>query len=105
VYFTDRAIPYLEDDSPGIDSTLFGDILYISRVGTFLLDAMVSGPRPTPQFMVVNHSDSHKPMASYLQREIPLISFDAISIHMYARSIPLYFISESIDDSQLISMD
>jgi hypothetical protein len=51
VYFVDWVVPNSEDDILGIDSTLFGDILCIPRVGTFLLDVVVGDVRPTPQLL------------------------------------------------------
>jgi hypothetical protein len=53
----------------------------------------------------VIHSDSNKPMVACLQRETPLSSFDAVSTHNPQGSIPLYFIDDSIDDSQLLLVD
>jgi hypothetical protein len=99
VYFANPTVLDSKDDVLGIDSTLFGDILCISRVGTFLLDTAVGDVRPTLQYLVVIHSDSKKPMAACLQRENPLGSFDADSTQRFTRSVPLYFIDDSMDDS------
>jgi hypothetical protein len=48
LYFIDQAAPNSEDDILDVDSTLFGDILCIPRVGTFLLDVVFDDVRPTP---------------------------------------------------------
>jgi hypothetical protein len=47
----------------GMDSILFGDILHIPRVGTFILDIAIGDVRSTPQLLVVIHNDSIKPVA------------------------------------------
>lgn len=46
VYFADQAIPNSKDDALGNDSTLFGDILHIPRVGTCLLDIALRDVMP-----------------------------------------------------------
>ena len=48
MYFVDWTVSDSEDDIPGIDSTLFKDILCILGVGTFLLDPVVGDARSTP---------------------------------------------------------
>jgi hypothetical protein len=48
VYFVDRVVSNLEDDILGIESTLFGDILCIPEVGTFLLDVVLGDVSSTP---------------------------------------------------------
>jgi hypothetical protein len=80
VYFANQAIPDSKDHIPNIDSTLFGDILCISRIG----DA-----RPT-QLLVVTHGASHKLMATCLQRETPLSSIYVVSTQVH-RIYPTIF--------------
>jgi len=46
LYFADRVIPDLEDDTFGMDSTLFGNILHILGICTFILDIAISDMRP-----------------------------------------------------------
>jgi hypothetical protein len=65
---------------------------------------MVGDVRPTFQLLAMIHSDSNKPCAACLQRETPLNSFDAVSTHKSIGSIPLYFIDDSMNDSQLLSV-
>lgn len=78
----------LEDDILGIDSTLFGDILLILEIGTFILDNLVGERRPTYLFAAI-HSDSNKLVAICLRREIPFSSFDVVSTHRSTGSVPL----------------
>jgi hypothetical protein len=94
VYFADWAILDSKDYIRRIDSTLFGDILCILGVGTFLLDVVVGDVRLTLGHLRVIHSDSNKPMVACLQRKTLLSSFDAVSTHRFARSVPLNFIDD-----------
>lgn len=48
VYFVDQAVPDSENGVLGIDSILFGDILYILGVGTFILDIALGYSRHAP---------------------------------------------------------
>ena len=56
----------------GIDYTLFGDIIFIEGVGTFLFD--VVRDVKTTHLLVKIHTNSRKPMDVCLQREAHLCS-------------------------------
>lgn len=81
VYFVDRIVPDSKDDTHGTDSTLFGDILHIPRIGTFILDIVVGEMRPTPRHPRVIQSNIYKHLVICLQRENPLTCFDTNSSH------------------------
>ena len=82
VYFADCTVPDSEEDTLGIDSTLFGYIINVLWIGTFRLDIAVGNTRPTPQLpAVIKVSDSNKPVAICLRRETLISSFDAVSTH------------------------
>ena len=88
LYFINNIAKYLEDDIIGIDYTLFGDIICIVVVCTFLLDLV--GDVKTTQLLVRIHTDSNKPMYACLQRENPFGPFVAIyltSLQKYIRWI------------------
>ena len=57
-------------DIIGINYTLFGDVIFIVGVGTFLLD--VVGDVKTTQLLVKIYINSNKPMDACLKRETPL---------------------------------
>ena len=85
-YFADWAVLISNGDVLGINSTLFGDNLHIPGVGTFLLDIVVINYKPTPQLLVVIHSDFDKPIPTCLQKETPFNPCNAASIDRAARS-------------------
>jgi hypothetical protein len=100
VYFADWAVPDSEDDVLGIDSVLFGDILHILVVATYILDIVVGDVRPTPRLLAMILSDSNNSMAACLPRETPFNFFDAVCTYRSAGFVPLYLLDDSTDDSQ-----
>jgi hypothetical protein len=49
-----------------IDPTTLGEVLYVPRVGGFILGALVGDVRHTSQRLELDHSDISKPMTTYL---------------------------------------
>ena len=59
--------------------------IHIPWVVTFLLDIVVINDKPTPQVLVVIHSDFDKPIPTFLQKETPFNLCNAASTHKAAR--------------------
>ena len=59
--------------------------LHIPWVVTFLLDIVVINDKPTPQLLVMIHSDFDKPIPTCLQKETPFNPCNATSTHRAAR--------------------